>query len=540
MKYLLYILLACSLITIAKSQTSLEQSKYLYSPYSTITNHLRNLEPKNYNPELSSRSLFYSSEKQEKRNRLAIQLKQIFDGSGHYVDPSKLPRNRNHIDSVTNLHHYIVYDKFPEIYVEKVDNIWVYSEETIELIPSIHKKIYPWGTDKLLNISTKLRFNQTNTRYIGLFIWQHIGLLCVLITCIVIYKILSFLLNILLHRILKRILKKDILKELLDKLIMPLTTPLSLIPTLGILLVFLKILQLPFDFYRYLYYGNRIIVGILIIILVYHLVNVLSYYLKTIARRTETDLDDQLIPVVRSTLKVLVIILGSLVTLHNIGVNIASLLAGLSIGGIAFAFAAQDTLKNFFGSVMILIDGPFKIGDWVRIGDINGNIEEVGIRSTRIRTFSNSLVSIPNGNLATMTIDNFGARNYRRYKTAIAITYDTPPDVIEIFVEGIKTILESHDHVPEDSSYVYLNNFNDHSIDVLLYTFFMVDSWKEELQIRQEIMLQIIKLAKTLNVRFAFPTQTLFIEEFPEKKSFTPKYTRTKEEMKKLLQKHTR
>ncbi|MDH5610267.1 MAG: mechanosensitive ion channel family protein, partial [Cyclobacteriaceae bacterium] len=198
------------------------------------------------------------------------------------------------------------------------------------------------------------------------------------------------------------------------------------------------------------------------------------------------------------------------------------LLTGLSIGGLAFALAAQDTIKNFFGSLMIFIDKPFQIGDWITSGDIDGTVEEVGFRSSRVRTFRNSVMYVPNGKMADSLIDNHGLRQYRRFFTQIAITYDTPPELIDGFVEGLRKIVLSHPDTRKDYYNVFLNDLGPSSLNIMFYIFFEVPDWTAELKARHEVLLEIIRFAKQLGVHFAFPTQTLHVENFPGQPSLSP------------------
>ena len=246
-------------------------------------------------------------------------------------------------------------------------------------------------------------------------------------------------------------------------------------------------------------------------------------------------MDDQLIPIVRRSMKVFVVIVGVLFILHNLNVNITALLAGLSIGGLALALAAQETLKNFFGSVMIFLDRPFRIGDWISSDGVDGTVEEVGFRSTRIRTFRNSVTSVPNGRLADQTIDNHGLRIYRRFNTHIAVTYDTPANVISTFVDGLKKIVVEHPDTRKDYYEIHLNEMGSSSLNILFYIFFEVPSWSDELNCRHQILLEILKLAEALGVRFAFPTQTLHMETFPGQSSLTPESFQDMEILKEKL-----
>ena len=196
-----------------------------------------------------------------------------------------------------------------------------------------------------------------------------------------------------------------------------------------------------------------------------------------------------------------------------LGLHITPLLGALGVGGIGFAFAAQNTLENLFGSVTVVLDRPFSVGDWVQIDGVDGSVEEVGLRSTRVRTFYNSLVSIPNAKLTTAIVDNYGERNYRRFKANLGLRYESSPEQIEAFCSGVKALVMDRADTRKDVCYVELNSFGDSSLNVLLYMFFDCETWADELRGRHELMLDILRLAQGLGVEFAFPTQTLHIGE---------------------------
>ncbi|MBW8049918.1 MAG: mechanosensitive ion channel [Cytophagales bacterium] len=367
-----------------------------------------------------------------------------------------------------------------------------------------------------------------NNKFFGLKWEQYLLILLFIFISFVIHKILSWFFS----NLLVKILAKTGRKELYEKYIRPVTRPFSLFIIFCLLSIFIPLLDLPVTVNKYVSMGIKAIIPLYGILIFYRLVDILGAYLNRLAAKTESALDDQLVPLISKSLKVFVVIMGVLFILQEIlNVNITALLAGLSIGGLAFALAAQDTIKNFFGSLMVFIDRPFHIGDWIVSNDVNGMVEEVGFRSTRIRTFHNSVISIPNGKLADMTIDNMGLRAYRRFSTSISITYDTPPDAIEAFVEGLRQIVEKHPNTRKDYYNIYLNDMADSSLNILFYVFFSVPDWTGELKARQEIILSIIRLAEKLDIRFAFPTETIHVENFPEKKSLTPENNPTKKDL---------
>jgi len=227
------------------------------------------------------------------------------------------------------------------------------------------------------------------------------------------------------------------------------------------------------------------------------------------ADKTENKFDDLLVPMLRTALRIFVISTGLLIIADALDLPIYTLLSGLTIGSVALALAAKDTVENLFGSVTVLLDRPFNIGDWIVIGDLEGTVEKLGFRSTRVRTFYNSLITIPNSRMIKAEVDNLGARSYRRIKTNLAITYDTPPEKIVAFCEGIRQLILSHPYTRKDYYHVYFNQFGASSLDVLLYCFVQVPDWGTELRERERLFLDILRLASTLEIDFAFPTQTL-------------------------------
>lgn len=230
------------------------------------------------------------------------------------------------------------------------------------------------------------------------------------------------------------------------------------------------------------------------------------------AKRTETKFDDILVPLIRKAVKFFIGAIGIVFIADNMRVDITSLLAGLGIGGLAFALAAKDTIENLFGSITILIDRPFQIGDWVRIGEVEGTVEVLGMRSTRIRTFYNSLITVPNSNLIKANVDNLGMRRYRRISTMINVTYNTPPEKLDAFCEGIRELIRQHPYTWKNNYHVWLNQFGSHSLDILLYCFHETPDWATELRERHRLMLDIVRLARRIGIEFAFPTQTLYLE----------------------------
>ncbi len=257
---------------------------------------------------------------------------------------------------------------------------------------------------------------------------------------------------------------------------------------------------------------GRIISIVLIGWFIWRLVDGISVYAMSQAEKTESPLDDQLVPFITKTLKLFLVVTGVLVVAQNMGYSISGLVASLGIGGIAIAMAAKDTIANLFGSVMLLIDRPFTVGDWIKTSEFEGVVEEIGFRSTRIRTFAKTLVNVPNSILANMVIDNIDARSKRRIKMRIGITYATSTEKMQQAIAGIEKILREHEGVDQDYSLVKFDEFEESALSIFLYYFSRSKVWDEYLQVRQEVNLQIMALLESLGLEFAFPSRSLYIE----------------------------
>ncbi len=250
----------------------------------------------------------------------------------------------------------------------------------------------------------------------------------------------------------------------------------------------------------------------------FRLIDLIGEVMEAKAAQTENKLDDVLVPLLRKGAKILAVILGimaGLVTLTD--ANVGQMLASLSIGAVALGFAAKETVENFFGTVTVILDSPFDIGDYVMIdGKVEGTVEELGFRSTRVRTPTNTLVTVPNATLVRANVENFQRRQYRRWKTTLGLTYDTAPEKLLAFTEGVRELIRIHPYTRKDVYQVYANEFGASSLDVLLVVFFTVPDAHTELRERERLFIDILRLANRVGVSFAFPTRTLIMQQGPE------------------------
>ena len=231
------------------------------------------------------------------------------------------------------------------------------------------------------------------------------------------------------------------------------------------------------------------------------------------ATKTESKVDDQLIPFAIEIAKVLVVIFGVLIILGNIfGIDITALAAGLGIGGVAVALASKESLENLLGSFTIFFDKPFRVGDIITISGITGVVEKVGFRSTRIRTFDKSLVTVPNKNLINSELDNLSLKPVRKVKTDIGLTYDTSVDQIKNIVADIQNLIDDHPNTNKDGVVRFLE-FGASSLDVMVLYFVNSPDWKLLIDTKQDINYRIIEIVKKHNSDFAYPSTSVYLEK---------------------------
>ena len=491
----------------------------LQTPRAAVKTHLENLQPENYHPDKAAKA-FYTKDSALAR-KSAIQLKQILDAKGLYVYYSQIPDRPGYKDTNSRSKTYVLFNDFPDIYLKQYDDQWYYAKQTIESIPEIHDQVFPLGTDHLIEWIPA----EGRQRFLGLALWQFAGIGILAFLSFLLFKFGSWLFNKLIHRLLARALGySDATKY--EKAI---SRSLSFLLVLFFLNLTLPALQLPVNFSYYFFLVLKVLIPLILAFIAFRSLDILGVYMSWMAGKTETTLDDQLVPLVRKSLKVVTIIIGGLFVLQNLNFNITALLAGLSIGGLAFALAAQETIKNIFGSVMIFVDRPFQVGDYVQVNpDVVGIVEEVGLRSTRVRTFDRSLISVPNGRMADMVIDNMQQRYQRHFHTTIGITYDTPPDLVQTFVEGIRDIILAHPQTDKEVYYIRFYQLADYSLNIIIWCYFQTQYWEVELKCREEVLLSIMRLAEQMNVRFAFPTSTVHVEDFPGQTPKTPDHQGSK------------
>ncbi|MEK6628098.1 MAG: mechanosensitive ion channel family protein [Bdellovibrionota bacterium] len=280
---------------------------------------------------------------------------------------------------------------------------------------------------------------------------------------------------------------------------------------LGLLLI--DSLELTVNLSKYCNIALKIFLSVNVIRICYLAAEAFGISLQEWTKSTDTELDNQLAPFASKTLKVSVVVVGALIVLQNLGVNVTALLAGLGIGGVALAFAAQDTVANVFGTITILLDSPFKLGDHIKIGDTEGTVESIGFRSTVIRTFYNSLVTLPNSVVAKEKIDNLAKRDgWIRFRQTLGFTYDANPKTLQNFAENLKYQLLQDPNIDRERISVHFSGFGDSSLNVIVNFHTKLNVDETEMANVGKYLDLIFEVAEAQKLAFAFPTRTLIVQ----------------------------
>jgi len=435
---------------------------------------------------------------------LAVKLKKVLDARALWVPTDSLPTDPQ-LRNAEGLHRHLLYqEELGWIVLERHGDKWLFSASTLKRIPDLYSSVVPKAFERLLSSLP----HWTQTDVVGVKVWQVGGVLLLILLALLLQRLTVLLLGTWLRGFMGK-LNVRWLEATLRQIDRPVGGLLAaLVFHLG-----LPLLQFPVRLSVIFSTAVKALAAFSAVWLLYRLVDVLTDWLQSKAGKTDTKLDDQLVPLVRKSLKVFVSVMGGIFILQNLNVDVASLLAGVGLGGLAFALAAKDTIANFFGSIMIFVDKPFQIGDWILIGKVEGSVEEVGFRTTRIRTFYNSLVTVPNSTITSSSVDNMGARRYQRYSTTLGLTYDTPPDKIEAFCQGVRDLITTLPGMRTDYFLVEFKSFSESALEIMLYCFMDTPDWNAEMRTRTRLNIEIMRLAEKLEVSFAYPTQTLFLQK---------------------------
>lgn len=341
-------------------------------------------------------------------------------------------------------------------------------------------------------------------------LWKYLFSLIYIFLAFYISKFLDYLTRVWLKKWAAKTETKfdDLLLELLNG-------PVKVVAFMIFLRIGLDVFQWPEMAQKFLAKGFTIIVAVSLTYMVLKFIDlVMGYWRQRVAAHEDQTFNHQLFPIVRKSLKVFIIAVAALVTLDNLGINITAAIASLSIGGLAVGLAAQDTLANLFGAVAIFLDKPFKIGDRIQIDNIDGPVESIGLRSTRVRNLDGHLVTIPNKTMGNATITNIAARPNIKTEMNIGITYDTPVEKVKLALKLIEEVFRGH---PQTADLVMsFNKFESSSLNILVVHWWNGTDFKACLASLQEMNLSLKERFDNEKINFAFPTQTLYLKQDSE------------------------
>ncbi len=319
-----------------------------------------------------------------------------------------------------------------------------------------------------------------------------------------------------------RLSRKETVPSWTSVVLEALTKPLSLfVLAWGIYLALAPLLE---DFRGYdgtntvvdtISWAVGILGTIAILWFIYRLAQAVVAKLERWAETTAGGLDDMLVRLFGTTARVLILLIGGLFILQNVtGVEIGPLIASLGLGGLAFALAAKDFIANLFGTVTIMLDKPFAVGDRVKISNFDGSVENVGYRSTRLRTLDGHIVSIPNQTVMNASLENVSERPFLKWSTNLTLTYDTPPEKIERGVRIMHEILRDHEGQMKDQPpRIYFNALNDWNLSISVTTWYAPADWWPYQAWIQRTCLEILRRFEQEGLEFAFPTQTIYLAD---------------------------
>ena len=409
-----------------------------------------------------------------------------------------------------------------EIAIGKTSNgDWKFTPETVSSIENFYSSV---SHLQVLHGNTeysnwRIRFKSrmpmwTAEEFLMFKKGQWLGLICVFVVSLLAFTFVRFVITFYI-----RFKVKDRALDMADNEQFKSTLPFGYLAFALTWLIGVRPLEFDVDVLEIFIRASYILTAFFSVWAALTIVDYVSLHFEKKARGTANKFDDVLVPMVKKTCKVLVVTFGAILIAHSLTFDVASILAGLGIGGVAVALAAKDTISNLFGSVTVIIDRPFQIGDYIVLSkDLEGSVEEVGFRSTRLRTPVNSLVTLPNSVLANMAIDNYGMRRVRRYKTTLQLEYSTTREKLQEFCDRLRYQIQLNPMMLKDDNIVTIYELNTSSIDVLLTVYFVTGQQKVELAERHKFILEILKTAEELGVQFAYPTQTLHLEPATDKR----------------------
>ncbi len=380
------------------------------------------------------------------------------------------------------------------------ERIWRFAAPTVSRIPALYEE---FGYGPLGDVLPRFVFEW---RIAGAPLWQWIGLPALLVLA----GFSGWGIGAALHLGLRRLLRARSPRalEVIESFV---RGPLRLAVSAGVLSAGLVLLHLGIVMRTI---AHAVVRTLLIVAFVWAFLRIVDVGTRLVRRRLVERNQLQVVPLLpaaRKLTKALILLLAVLVALANLGFDVTALLAGLGIGGIAVALAAQKTVENLFGGITLFADRPIRVGDYCRFGDKAGTVEEIGLRSTQIRTLDRTLVIVPNAEFANLQLENFSARDRIWYHPTIGLRYETTPEQMRYVLVEVRRMLYAHPKVDPDPARIRFTAFGPYSLDLEIFAYVTTRDFGEYLEIAEDLNLRIMDIVARAGTGFAFPSQTLYL-----------------------------
>jgi len=377
--------------------------------------------------------------------------------------------------------------------------IWKISASTVARIDELYAE---FGPNRLEAMLPPVFFE---TFLFDLALWQIVGLLlCVLV---------GWLLSLVLAGTLVRVLSSFFMRgerTLDERIVHVVRGPVRLAITIVLFGLANRRLRLDIPVLETLRLMEHLLFVLAVTWLVLRLVDIAIVFVRVRAQERGNEGLLPVLPPLQVIAKVVLVAIAALGVLGTLGVDVTAAIAGLGVGGIAVAFAAQKTLENLFGGVSLFADRPVRVGDFFRYGDQVGTVEEIGLRSTRVRTLDRTVISIPNGEFSNMALENFARRDRMRLWTMIGVRYETTPEQLRYLLTRMREILIAHPKITEEPARVRFVGFGAYSLDLELFAYVDTEDWNEFLAIREDIYLRLMDVVREAGSSFAFPSSVTY------------------------------
>lgn len=484
------------------------------TPRSTVMSFLRAAQSRKYR--LAAEYLQLSDHERERRGaELARELSEVMDqlflGNLDLISNAPEGALDDGLPPDKEVAGYFAVDgKHPLVLIRTQDKsgalLWLIASDTLERVPEMYAEVgYP-------EIERRLPAFLVENQLLGVDLWRWVAALVLIPISAAAGWLLLRLFVLLPIMVVTRIRRTDLKASVWQEV----RTPALVLATMLVHYLVLMGFGIPLLYRQY--YGRtvRISVTIAIAWLIWRWVNRgLKLAYQRMVQRGDMETGSILLLSQRIT-KVLVVVVVFLISLSLLGFEMKGFLAGLGIGGIAVALAAQKTLENVFGGIWVLSDRAIRVGDFCAFGAQRGTVEDIGLRSTRVRTLDRTVVTIPNGQLANMIVENFTLRDKFWFNPALSLRYETTAEQLETVLRGIRKLLEDHPKIEKETLRVRFQRLGNSSLEIEVHSYVLTTDFAEFTSIREELLVRIKEIVAASGTDFAFPSQTLYLAKDPK------------------------